>query len=192
VNGPGAAASSTIGSVDPEVANEIQSLRTGLELARASHLTMLRLQLALHNSNRRTAMQALDNLLEIDAELEELAATLNCMPINLANEAALFGFIGFQKEAIATEKHVLAHRDLRLEPQPVELPAADEQARGADVPAPPPVAADEADPAERAGGKRWRHIVAAAIVLVALGCALLATMSPALPVALSNLLGPIF
>ena len=185
VNEPGAAASTISGSVDPDVVDEMQTLRAGLELARASHLTMLRLQLALHKSNRRTAMQALDNLLEIDAEIEGLAATLGDAPTQLANEAALFGFIGFQKEAIAAEKHVLAHGDLRPAAEPVVIPSGDDEQPGdADVPAQSMMPDEEAESADRAGGRRWPYVLAIASILIALGCAVLAVMWPALSVAL--------
>src|SRR3546814_3084452 len=69
VNNSIPAASSTNGSIDPNVVDGMQALRTGLGLMRASQLTMVRFQLALYKSNRRTAMQALDNLLDIDAEI---------------------------------------------------------------------------------------------------------------------------
>jgi len=88
VNNPAPTASSAFGSIDPKGVDGAQALRTGLDLARASQLTMLRLLLALHKSNRRTAMQALDNLLDIDAEMEGLAATLNRAPAHPAGDCS--------------------------------------------------------------------------------------------------------
>jgi hypothetical protein len=187
VSEPGAAASTIRESVDPGVVDEMQTLRAGLELARASHLTMLRLQLALHKSNRRTAMQALDNLLEIDAEMEGLAATLGDVPTQLAKEAALFGFIGFQKEAIAAEKHVLAQGDLRPAAEPVAVATADDEQPGdTDVPAQSLMPDEEAESADRAGGGRWPYVLAIASIIIALGCVLLAVMWPALSVTLAR------
>src|SRR3546814_885984 len=72
VNNSIPAASSTNRSIDPNVVDGMQALRTGLGLMRASQLTMVRFQLALYKSNRRTAMQALDTFLELDAEMEGL------------------------------------------------------------------------------------------------------------------------
>src|SRR3546814_10300658 len=89
VNNSIPAASSTNGSIDPNVVDGMQALRTGLGLMRASQLTMVRFQLALYKSNRRTAMQALDNLLDLDAELEGLAATLTGIHAHMAVEADL-------------------------------------------------------------------------------------------------------
>ena len=182
MNNSAAAASSTSGSVNPPVVDEMETLRAGLELARASQLTLLRLQLALQRSNRRTAMQALDNLLEIDAEMEGLAAKLNGAPSHLAGDAALFSFIGFQKEAIATEKHVLASGELGLEARPIVVPADDDdEASGADLPAQEPD--DEAERIDRGGSRAWIYVLAAAILIVAIGCGLIAYFWPVMPIA---------
>jgi len=106
-----AAASSASRSTDPKTIDELAALRAGFDLARASQLTMVRLQLALHKSNRRSAMQALDTLLDIEAEMAELAAILDDAPTHAAGDAALSSFIGLQKAAIAVEKHALAGGD---------------------------------------------------------------------------------
>ena len=106
-----AAGSSVSRSTDPKPIDELAALRAGWDLARASQLTMVRLQLALHKSNRRSAMQALDTLLDIEAEMAELAAILDDAPTHAAGDAALSSFIGLQKAAIAVEKHALAGGD---------------------------------------------------------------------------------
>jgi len=106
-----AAGSSVSRSTDPKTIDELVALRAGFDLARASQLTMVRLQLALHKSNRRSAMQALDTLLDIEAEMAELAAILDDAPTHAAGDAALSSFIGLQKAAIAVEKHALAGGD---------------------------------------------------------------------------------
>jgi hypothetical protein len=187
VSEPSAAASSIEGSLDLDAGEEMQVLRTGLELARASHLTMLRLQLALHKSNRRVAMQALDNLLEIDTEMEGLAATLNRVETRLESEAALFGFIGFQKEAIATEKHVLAQGPLQLEPQPVVEPAMDVQTPNAEPPGFSLAPGEKAERPDCADDRRWLYILAVSITFVILGWALLVALGPALTVTLGRI-----
>lgn len=164
--------------------DEMQTLRAGLELARASQLTMVRLQLALQRSNRRTAMQALDNLLEIDAEMEGLAATLNGAPAHRDGDAALFNFIGFQKEAIATEKHALASGDLRIETGPIVVPAPEEEVSGADLPTHELMSDGEVESGEDGSGRRWVYVLAAVVVIIALGCGAAAYLWPELVIRL--------
>lgn len=183
MNNPAAAASSAGGSIDPGVADGMQALRTGLELARASQLTMLRLQLALHKSNRRTAMQALDNLLDIDAEMEGLASTLST-PAYLAQDAALSGFIGIQKTAIAAEKHALTGGDLRGDARPIGIAAPGDRADLFDPPAQPPLSDDETEDEDRTGSRRWPMFLALAIVVILAGAGAAACLWPALPLAL--------
>ena len=113
-----AAASSASRSTEPTTIDELAALRAGFDLARASQLTMVRLQLALHKSNRRSAMQALDTLLDIEAEMAELAAILDAAPAHPVGDTALSGFIGCQKAAIAVEKHVLAGGDWPSDARP--------------------------------------------------------------------------
>ncbi len=186
----------------------MQALRTGLELARASQLTMLRLQLALHKSNRRTAMQALDNLLDIDAEMEGLAATLAGAPADLADAAALSGFIGLQKTAIAAEKHVLTGSDWRSDAKPIAIPAPGDRA-GADLPPPQPPLSDDdeverdnragidvppqplpsgdgMESEDRVGSRRWIYALAVAIAVAFIGFGLIAYLWPALPAPLDG------
>jgi hypothetical protein len=178
----------------------MQALRTGLELARASQLTMLRLQLALHKSNRRTAMQAVDEFLDIDAEMEGLAATLTGIPAHPADDAALSGFIGLQKAAIAVEKHALTGgdwpSDARHDARPIAIAAPDDGivapddgAGDADLPAPPPVSDDMVEDEDHAGSRRWIYGVAAAIVAVLIGLGLTAYLWPALPAAIAGIFG---
>ncbi|WP_218016871.1 hypothetical protein [Sphingomonas mali] len=89
---------------------------------------MVRLQLALHKSNRRSAMQALDTLLDIEAEMAELAAILDDAPTHAVGDAALSGFIGLQKAAIAVEKHALAGGDWPGDARPTATPGPDDPA----------------------------------------------------------------
>jgi len=122
------AGSSDSRSTDPKTIDELVALRAGFDLARASQLTMVRLQLALHKSNRRSAMQALDTLLDIEAEMAELAAILDDAPTHAAGDAALSGFIGLQKAAIAVEKHALAGGDWPGDARPTAIPGLDDPA----------------------------------------------------------------
>jgi hypothetical protein len=195
-----AAASSVSRSTDPKTIDELGALRAGFDLARASQLTMVRLQLALHKSNRRSAMQALDTLLDIEEEMAELAAILDDAPVHPADDAALSGFIGRQKAAIAVEKHVLAGGDWPGDARPGAIPAPDDPV----VPLPddPPVAvampvdrlvvvdlpaqyaaaddeADEAESDDRSGRARWIVVLAAAIAIIVIA-GLIAWQWPAL------------
>jgi hypothetical protein len=190
-----AAASSANRSTDPKTIDELAALRAGFDLARASQLTMVRLQLALHKSNRRSAMQALDTLLDIEAEMAELAAILDATPAHSGDDTALSGFIGCQKAAIAVEKHVLAGGDWPSDARPDvvsesgDAPVSDPESSAVTVPDEPavavatpvnrpvaidlptlyPAADDEGDEAEvddRSGGTRWMVVLAAAIALI--------------------------
>jgi len=189
VNNPAAPASPTVGSIDPTTADGVQALRTGLELARASQLTMLRLQLALHKSNRRTAMQTLDDLLDIDAEMAGLAAALTGVPAHLADGAALSDFIGHQRAAIAVEKHGLTGGQLRSEAQPMAIAAPVDQAPDADLLAQPPLTADVVEDDVRVGSRRWVHVLAVALVVTLIGLGLAAYLWPALPVTMASFFG---
>lgn len=164
-----------------------RALRTGLALARASQLTMLRLQLALHKSNRRTAMQALDNLLDIDAEMEGLAATLTRVPAPLADDAALSDFIGLQKAAIAVEKHALTGGDWRSDPKPMAITAPGNSAGDTDLLAPPPLSGDDVSDDKRAGSRRWIYVLAGAMVVILIGIGLSVYLWPSLPGAMLSL-----
>ena len=188
MNNQAPAASSTRGSIDPKVVDGMQALRTGLELARASQLTMLRLELALHQSNRRTAMQALDSLLDIDAEMEGLAARLGGVPAHRAGDAALSGFIGLQKAAIAAEKHALTGGDLRSEASSMAITAPCNWP-GAELPAQSPSSADEGEGDDPTRSGRWRHVLAAAVIAAFIGFGLIAYLWPALPAAVASHFG---
>lgn len=140
------AASSANRSTDPKTIDELAALRAGFDLARASQLTMVRLQLALHKSNRRSAMQALDTLLDIEAEMAELAAILDAAPAHPGGDTALSGFIGCQKAAIAVEKHVLAGGDWPSDARPDVISESDDAPVSEEYPA-VVMAADPATPA---------------------------------------------
>lgn len=180
MNSPAAAASSIRGPRHSTMTDDMQILRTGLELARASQLTMLRFQLALHKSNRRNAMQALDNLLDIDAEMEGLAGSLHSVPGQAAHTAALSDFIGIQKAAIAAEKHALTGGDLRSSPAPQDWGS------DADLRAQSLHSEEDAESSERAGGRRWMPALAIMIALLVIGCGVLAYLWPVLPFVLPS------
>jgi hypothetical protein len=202
VNIAATAASSANRSTSPKTIDELAALRAGFDLARASQLTMVRLQLALHKSNRRSAMQALDTLLDIEAEMAELAAILDAAPAHPGGDATLSGFIGCQKAAIAVEKHVLAGGDWPNDAEPAAISEPDRPAVAASVhdeatvavatPVDRPVAidlptlyptvddgADEAGIDDHPGDARWMPVLAAAIALIVIA-GLIAWQWPAL------------
>jgi len=161
-----------------------QQLHAGLQLARASQVTLLRLQLALHGADRRGAMAALDSLLDLDAEMESLAAALGSDGYETVQDQAVAEHIAREKAAIATEKHRLTGHVGRadgggdgdfIEEAPSELHFA------ASPPVPTVVLADdpEADaryaPAPRPS--RW-PIVLVLLCLIAIGVGVFVYLQP--------------
>jgi hypothetical protein len=126
-------------------------------------------------------MQALDNLLDIDAEMEGLAATLTGAPKHLADDAALSDFIGLQKAAIAVEKHALTGSEWPSDVKPMAITAPVDLAGDADLLAPPPPLSEDEAEQDRAGSRRWMHVLAAVIILTLIGLGLVAYLWPALP-----------
>ena len=180
MNSPVVAASSISGSIRPNMIDAIQAQRTELDLTRASQLTLLRLQLALHKSDRRVAMQALDDLLDIDAEMEGLATTLTDIAAHPAGDTPLSGFIELQKAAIAAEKHALTGGDLRSNARSIAISAPGDGADNADLLAQPLFSEDEAESDDRTGRKGRAYVLVAAIAVIILGCGLMAYLYPTL------------
>ncbi len=137
------------GSIAPPPIDGLQALRAGLDLARASQLTMVRFQLALQKSDRRIAMQALDDLLDLDAEMESLAATPVSVPSGPIDGAPLSAFIRHQRSAIAVEKHGLTGSDGRSVAKPRTAAVPDDRADRERLADPQPAgdAAEESGPA---------------------------------------------
>lgn len=186
MNNPAAAGSSIGGSTHSNMVNNVHTLRSELNLTRASQLTLLRFQLALHKSNRRAAMQALDDLLDIDAEMESLATTLSRIAAYPAGDTVLAGidaalsrFIQLQKAAIAAEKHILAGGDLRSDDRSIAMPAPDDRAGNTDLPARPLLPEDAAEGDDRTRRKCQTYILAAVVAVIFLGCGLLAYLRSA-------------
>lgn len=163
----------------PRDTDDLETLRTGMELARASQLTMLRLQLALHGSNRRIAMQAVDNLLDIDAELEGLAATLCTHPAHAASDAALAGYIGIQRAAIATEKHALTGSDPQRDSASVPMNTSGDWGNGVDDCVQRAFSDQDDGIRKRTGRTRWIAVFAAMVVLAIVGYGLTIYLPPA-------------
>ncbi len=119
--------------------------------------------------------------------MEGLAATLDDAPAHPVRDTALFGFIGFQKEAIAAEKHVLTSGNSRFEAEPATAPTlAEDHANEADLPAPSNHRDGAEEGHDRAGARRWIYVAALAVAIVAIGCGLTACFWPALSVAMTS------
>ena len=107
---PGANAQvSTQGGATPSRAVEVSPamLGMGMQLVRASNLTMSRFQLALQRGDKRIATMAMDSLLDIDAEMEGFVADLASSAANEAQMQIITSYLISQKGAIAHEKHAL-------------------------------------------------------------------------------------
>ncbi|MFT3965406.1 MAG: hypothetical protein QM690_05945 [Sphingobium sp.] len=139
-------------------------LGMGLQLMRASNLTMTRLHLALQSGDRRLAMMAMDGLMDIDAEMEGFVADLAGVPDNDAHWQALSGYLAHQKAAIAAEKHVLIGV--------VGRPPPDASAVLEEFPAVPPSrepsAGEAAQEWEEEQSRRWPPGLLAMLLLCAL------------------------
>lgn len=138
---PGANAQvSTRGATTPSRAVEVSPamLGMGMQLMRASNLTMSRFQLALQMDDKRLATMAMDSLLDIDAEMEGFVADLALSAANDPQMQAMASYLASQKGAIAREKHALvghigkverisrsSDADSRPDPGTLELSAAD-------------------------------------------------------------------
>jgi len=92
------------------------TLGRGLQLVRASSLTMTRFQLALQMGDRRLATVAMDSLLDLDAEMERFVAALTDSAANEPQAEVMASYLGAQKEAIAREKHALVGQVGRIAP----------------------------------------------------------------------------
>jgi hypothetical protein len=103
-------------------------LGIGLQLVRASNLTMTRLQLALQSGDRRRAMMAMDGLMDIDAEIEGFVSDLAPAPGEDAHWQALAGYLENQKAAIAVEKHALTGMAQRPDLPRLDMPVIPETA----------------------------------------------------------------
>jgi hypothetical protein len=174
VNDSATAAPHPGGPVDDMMVDGMQVLQTGFALARASQLTMLRLQLALHGSKPHAAMQALDILLDIDVEMESIAARLVGNSLHLAENVALSDFMRFQKTAIATEKHAMTGEYGRSQAGLVTIPSPCTAAGGVDPSGQSLASDDEVENGQRATYLRWIPILVVAMVVTILGIGLIA------------------
>ena len=102
-------------------------LAEGLMLFRAGTLRMIRLQLAMEQRDRRVALEAVDDLVALDRQLQDYLAQLPSGPVPGALMAELEG----ERAALNREKLTLAAGVIRREPPPPEAePEADASAWG--------------------------------------------------------------
>lgn len=117
---------------EPGIEEAIPSnaLSMGLQLSRASTMAMLRLQLALESGERRQALEAIDRLHALDAEMERLVNQLP-LPGDDADLRAITRHVGDQKVQLAFDKLALASGisgpdmnsgDTPMPPRPAEEP----------------------------------------------------------------------
>ncbi len=104
----------------PQVGSD--ELAEGLMLMRASTLKMIRLQLAMERQDRRVALEAVDDLVEIDRRLEDYLADVST-PLMFRRE------LEAERGAVNREKLTLAAGVIRREPpEPEPEPATEEPA----------------------------------------------------------------
>lgn len=105
------------------------ALGMGLQLSRANTMALTRLQLALTSGDRQQAMEAMDRLHVLDAELERLVNHLRAEDED-PDWQAITKHLSDQKLAIAFEKLALASEisGPDLHSPPVPLPRQDEEA----------------------------------------------------------------
>jgi len=101
---------------EAEAAVGSDALAQGLMLVRASALKMIRLQLAMERQDRRVALEAVDDLVEIDRKLEDYLADVSA-PLMFRRE------LEAERGAVNREKLTLAAGVIRREapaPEPPE------------------------------------------------------------------------
>lgn len=100
-------------------------LAEGLMLFRAGTLKMIRLQLAMEQNDRRVALEAVDDLVALDRQLQDYLAQLPETPV----PDALMGELEAERAALNREKLSLAAGVIRRErPPPPPEPAIDADA----------------------------------------------------------------
>lgn len=125
------------------------TLGVGMQLIRASNLTMSRFQLALQSGDRRLATKAMDNILDIDAEMECFVADLAGAAANEPHMEDMEIYLASQKDAVTREKHALVGHIGKVEPILQTGDNADDTAMlELDVPVPSTVQAAAAAAAE--------------------------------------------
>ncbi len=86
------------------------ALAEGLMLVRASTLKMIRLQLAMERTDRRVALEAVDDLVALDRRLQDYLADVTAPELEV------------ERAALNREKLTLAAEVIRAEPKPPPEP----------------------------------------------------------------------
>ena len=136
-----------------------EALAEGLMLVRASTLKVIRLQLAMERHDRRGALEAVDDLVELDRKLQHY----------LGDAPALFGQerlreeLDLEQAALQREKLALAAEVIRRpDPTVVNFPIPEPSPEVIEEEAFPPIEWEEEEPPRR-GLWKW----AAAVLLLA-------------------------
>jgi hypothetical protein len=93
--------------IPAEEAATTTELGLGLQLSRAGMMALTRLQLAIQSGDRQLALEAMDRLHALDAEMERLVGRLPAPAGSEAEWASIARHVGDQKLAIAFEKLAL-------------------------------------------------------------------------------------
>lgn len=154
------------------------TLGVGMQLVRASNLTMSRFQLALQSGDRRLATKAMDNILDIDAEMECFVADLGCAAANEPHMEDMEIYLASQKDAVAREKHALVGHVGKVEQiRQAGDDAEDRTMLELDLPVPSTVQAAAAASAEpHMGWVPGRPLLLLAVCAFCVGVALAALM----------------
>ncbi|WP_129792250.1 hypothetical protein [Sphingosinicella sp. CPCC 101087] len=161
-------------------------LAQGLLLVQASAIKVVRLQLAMERRDRRTALEAVDELMRLDRRISDF---LDDLPINGEKVSAAREEVEAQGRALAREKFALAAgmagprlstgRAPWVEPAaPLAVPAAEAPVRGplGEVAEPQDDRGAAPAPTRRdryAGSSRWMAALLTIVLLALAGCAFL-------------------
>jgi hypothetical protein len=155
-------------------------LAQGLLLVQASAIKVVRLQLAMERRDRRTALEAVDELMRLDRRISDF---LDDLPINAAKVSAAREEVEAQGRALAREKFALAAgmagprlsvgRTPWMEPpSPLPVPAAEAPMNEfAAEPQDEPLAAPA--PHRRAASSKWAAALLTLVILMLAACAFL-------------------
>jgi hypothetical protein len=123
-----------------------EELAEGLMLLRASTLKVIRLQLAIERQDRRVALEAMDDLVALDDELQKCLATMPA-PVELA---------GLQ-DALAVERSSLDREKLGLAAEVISARSRVEPPADFPEPEPEPLEVEPAVPAPSYDWQRFRY-----------------------------------
>ena len=126
----------------------LNDIAQGLQLSRASAIALMRLQLAVRSGDRHQAMEAIDRLDTLDAQLEGVAKRLRSSDGNEAADTAwrhIGKHLEVQKLGLAFEKLALASGIVGPDLVSIENAWPDRERPARKEPAPSPADTDDSD-----------------------------------------------